>query len=294
MLLNKLGPLLGAIVLSQCVSSSVLPRKGDDPQGHKWINHDAVAAFPQSQSDGLTGDMELRFNPALWVSGGCDPYPAVDRDGNLGGGLKPTEGGRSGCDKGGLGQVYARRGRSQGHEGIMYTYYTPKVRWAKGAKNGHRHYWASVVIWVKREGCKVNDLTSIVPVGVSFTTDHEKWGTVTTKSGNVSYRAGGGGGAAIPTHAKLQIHDNAISPFKSADTEAMFERTLVSWTSLQASAQQALNEVQYEKTKVPFNDANFQPMLDAAYQGSLFTDSDTEEDCDSVGPPKFDDPATDF
>lgn len=83
MLLKSLSPLLGYLAVCQTVSASLLPRGGDDSGGHPWINHDAVVPFTQKASV-VGGSLELRFNPFLFVSGGCDPYPAVDAQGNLG------------------------------------------------------------------------------------------------------------------------------------------------------------------------------------------------------------------
>ncbi|KAJ0311224.1 uncharacterized protein N0V96_009037 [Colletotrichum fioriniae] len=205
-------------------------------------------------------------------------------------GLKPTGGGRSGCGTGGSGQVYARRGQSQGRNGIMYSYYTPKVRWADGKNNGHRHYWASVVVWVNRWGCEEEDITGIWPVGVSYTADHLNWGTPSTIS-DISFR-GASVGLDMATHPKMQIHDNVISAFKGADDENIIERTLISWESLPTLAKDALTDVQYEKTQVPFNDANFQAQMDAAYQERFFAGIPKVADCDPVEdrPPKVDTP----
>ncbi|GKT47527.1 uncharacterized protein ColSpa_07708 [Colletotrichum spaethianum] len=84
MLLKALRTLLGCgLVMFHAVLSSILPR-GDDPGGHNWIDHDKVVAFTQNASADFGGQVELRFNPYLYVAGGCDPYPAVDASGNLG------------------------------------------------------------------------------------------------------------------------------------------------------------------------------------------------------------------
>ncbi|KAH0422561.1 npp1 domain protein [Colletotrichum camelliae] len=239
MMLRNFQPLLGCLLLSRCVVSSILPRAGDDAGGHNWLDHDKIVPFTQNASPGFDGQLELRFNPNLYVSGGCDPYAAVDSSGNLGAGLKPTGGGRDGCGDGKGGQVYVRRGVSQGRVGIMYSYYFPKVRWAKGNDNGHRHYWASIVVWINRWGCDVDDATSAWPVGVSFTTDHLKWGVA--KAGDITFKSSGVG-VDMPTP-------------------------------------QALADVKYEKTEVPFVDANFQRQLDAAYQESFYGGLSDQQGC---------------
>ncbi|KAK1520772.1 NPP1 domain-containing protein [Colletotrichum costaricense] len=235
-----------------------------------WIDHDKVAALNEATSLGLEGQLQLRFNPELFVSGGCDPYPAVDAFGSLGAGLRPTGGGRSGCGNGGTGQVYVRRGSSQGRTAIMYSYYFPKVRWAKGNDNGHTHYWASIVVWVNRWGCEGDtDVSAVFPVGVSFTRDHTVWDTAQT--GDISYLES--------THPKMQIHDNAMSPFTGADGDKVFERTLVAWDALPDAAERALSLVEYEKTQVPFIDANFQTYLDAAYKESFYGALTDQQGC---------------
>ncbi|KXH69474.1 NPP1 domain-containing protein [Colletotrichum salicis] len=286
MLLKSLSSLLGCLALSQSVASSLLPREGDDSGGHTWINHDAVVPFTQKPSV-VGGSLELRFNPFLYVSGGCDPYPAVDAQGNLGAGLKPTGGGRSGCGDGGSAQVYVRRGESQGRKAIIYSYYMPKVRWAKGNNNGHRHYWASVVVWVNRFGCDDSDITSIWPVGISYTTDHLNWGSAS--AGEVSFRSSDVG-IDMATHPKIQIHDEAIAPFTGADGDKLFERTLISWDSLPAAAKQALKDVKYEKTQVPFTDEHFQAQIDAAYRDGFYAGVSKEPDCPSNDVPPADNP----
>ncbi|KAL0938161.1 npp1 domain protein [Colletotrichum truncatum] len=277
MLFKNVRLLLG-FLLWEGIASSLLPRGGDDSGGHEWIDHDKVVAFSQNASPGLEGQLELRFNPNLFVDGGCDPYPAVDANGNLGAGLKPTNGGRSGCDGGGTGQVYARRGDSQGRTAIMYSYYFPKVRWAGGDSGGHRHYWASIVVWIHRWGCKVEDATATWPVGISFTSDHLQWSTA--NAGEISFTSSTVG-VDMPTHPRMQIHDNAITPFVNGNANQVFERTLVGWQSLPNKAQQALNDVKYEKTETPVADDNFQTLLDAAYRESFYGGLLEEADCDA-------------
>ncbi|KAK1854916.1 npp1 domain-containing protein [Colletotrichum chrysophilum] len=168
-------------------------------------------------------------------------------------GLKPTGGGRSGCGDGKGGQVYVRRGISQGHVGILYSYYFPKARWAKGDNNGHRHYWASIVVWLNRWGCRVDDITSTWPISEV--------------------------GVDMPTHLQMQIHDIAIAPFTGASGDKVYSRVLVGWESLPKEALQALSNVKYEKTGVPFVEANFQRQLDAAYRESFYHGLSDQQDC---------------
>lgn len=74
------------LLLSDAVASIIQHRSSrDDSHGHPWIDHDKVVAFLQDSSDtAFAGGMERTYNPRLLVTGGCDPYPAVDAAGALG------------------------------------------------------------------------------------------------------------------------------------------------------------------------------------------------------------------
>ncbi|KAF4774738.1 NPP1 domain-containing protein [Colletotrichum scovillei] len=258
------------LLFSEAALAAILPRGGDDSGGHPWANHDMITPFKQDSSPGTDGRLERRFNPFLAVTGGCDPYPAVDASGALGAGLKPTGGGRSGCGNGGAGQVYARHGSSHGRDAIIYSYYFPKVRWGKGNDEGHRHYWASVVVWINRWGCNAEKPSSYRVVGISYTVDHLRWGT--TAVGDLKFRTS-------PTNPIVSIHDNAMAPFQDTDVSAASNRTLIAWSSLPSPARRALTDVKYEKTQVPFNDANIQGSLDGAYQQAFYNGLKDGQDC---------------
>ncbi|KAK1977511.1 necrosis inducing protein-domain-containing protein, partial [Colletotrichum cereale] len=239
----------------------------DNPGGHNWIDHDQVRAFQPSSTGDLPTQLALRFNPFLYVEGGCDVYPAVDDGGNLSGGLKPTpkDGRKDGCDKGGKGQVYARLGRSQNRTGIMYSYYTPKVRWGEGDDEGHRHYWTYAVVWLLEFGCSLNEFW---PTGLAFTRDHQSlaWSYTTP----LSYAVGN---TQMPTHPRIQLQDRAIEPFTGAEGDQLFERPLITWEALPPQAKAALNDVRYEHTTVPFSEDNFQGLIDAAYWAQFYSDA---------------------
>ncbi len=49
----------------------------------KRLAHDKVVEFPESVPEGLLGELYLRYQPLLEVFGGCLPFPAVDKDGNI-------------------------------------------------------------------------------------------------------------------------------------------------------------------------------------------------------------------
>ncbi|KAL3664374.1 hypothetical protein V7S43_010697 [Phytophthora oleae] len=82
----------------------------------------------------------------LKISDGCHPYPVVQADGSVSGGLKYS--GRSDGSCKGY-QVYARSAWHSDVWGIMYAWYFPKVADnVSRAIPGHRHYWEYAIIWI--------------------------------------------------------------------------------------------------------------------------------------------------
>ncbi|KAJ0384798.1 hypothetical protein COL922a_007629 [Colletotrichum nupharicola] len=122
----------------------------------------------------------------------------------------------------------------------MYAWYEPKVRWAKGNSNGHRHYWRNVVVWLTQNGCDFDNVAELEMAGNSYSIDVEAWDT--SISGKTIWTGGDG-----------------MSP-----------TPLIDWESLSQPARDALNGVIYEHTKVPFSDANIQGALDAAYNAAFY------------------------
>lgn len=85
------------------------------------IDHDAVVGFDEAVPDNSEGDLMLAYKPYLKVFNGCVPFPAVDADGNTGGGLEPTGGSSEDCDSS-TGQVYTRAATYGDYFAIMYSW----------------------------------------------------------------------------------------------------------------------------------------------------------------------------
>ncbi|RVL59627.1 hypothetical protein CN138_35845, partial [Sinorhizobium meliloti] len=106
------------------------------------IDHDKVQGFPDSTSGFLK-----TFQPFLKVYHGCVPFPAVDADGNVSGGLKPSGAMNGHCSRS-IGQVYVRAAIFGDRCGIMYAWYYPKEMNVDGPGNmGHRSGWQNIVVW---------------------------------------------------------------------------------------------------------------------------------------------------
>ncbi|GMF16198.1 unnamed protein product [Phytophthora lilii] len=111
------------------------------------IAHDAVVPFAQPTPNTTIQTVALQFKPQIYINNGCHPYPAVDKDGNTSGGLKPTGSQSAGCKGSGYGsQVYGRAVEYEGVYAFMYSWYMPKDETLDGV--GHRHDWENCVVWL--------------------------------------------------------------------------------------------------------------------------------------------------
>lgn len=154
---------IGIISASQVTASPTIPHSHITPWDHKGISATASLLQPR-----------VRFV-------GCDPYPSVNHEGKVSGGLRATGRARSGCHDGSKKQVHYRgkcftessrsfggiqvigrgkvgRGKVCAH---MYSYYFPKDVGLFGT--GHRHDWEDIIVWTRN----VNNQGERV-LGVSF------------------------------------------------------------------------------------------------------------------------------
>ncbi|KAF4553353.1 Hypothetical protein D9617_7g030800 [Elsinoe fawcettii] len=199
------------------------------------INHDAVVGFPQTVPNTALGQLYLRYKPFLQVQNGCVPYPAVDAQGNTGGGLA-TSGSSNGDCASSPGQVYARSGTSNGRFGIMYAWYFPKD--APGAGLGHRHDWESIVVWLSGS----TGTPSILGVSASAHGDFQK-----NTSPNLS-----GTSPLIRYYSTWPVnHQLGYTSTRGG------QQPLVAWESLTSAARTALTNTDFGSANVPFKDANF-------------------------------------
>ncbi|RLN71184.1 hypothetical protein BBJ29_009563, partial [Phytophthora kernoviae] len=114
------------------------------------INHDQVQPFAQPEPVSDAEKAAVKFKPQLKVSYGCEPYPAVDSNGSISGGLKQTGKPDGDCTGSELGsQVYSRSDWYKGKWAIMYAWYFPKARqFFYKYFYGHRHMWQWAVVWI--------------------------------------------------------------------------------------------------------------------------------------------------
>lgn len=126
------------------------------------IGHDEVVPFEQPAPTTLTDKVGVKFKPQIHISGGCHPYPAVDKDGNTGGGLKPSgssSGGCKGSDHGS--QIYGRAKWYSDKWAIVYAWYFPKN--GSGIGTGSRHWWLEMVVWIDNPAFENPTILAVTP-----------------------------------------------------------------------------------------------------------------------------------
>ncbi|KAI9155615.1 necrosis inducing protein [Paramyrothecium foliicola] len=206
------------------------------------INHDAVAGFGQSVPSGAIGNAFLRFKPWLRVEGGCVPFPAVDGQGNTGGGLQSSGGGSSGCSSS-PGQVYVRGAQQGSRYGIMYSWYFPK----DSGLVGHRHDWEAIVVWIDNP-----QLANPRILGLS-TSAHGDFDTITSNfplDGN---------------RPKIRYYTRGFTNYELGTTGTRGgEQPLIAWDNLPAAARTALQNTNFGSANVPMKDGNFASNLQKA------------------------------
>ncbi|KAG3246888.1 hypothetical protein PI124_g8416 [Phytophthora idaei] len=82
------------------------------------INHDQVQPFPEQEPTTDSEKSAVKYKPQLHVSDGCHPYPAVQANGEISGGLKWSGKPDGDCADG-----------------------------ASLLESGHRHLWSFVIVW---------------------------------------------------------------------------------------------------------------------------------------------------
>ncbi|KAK1621436.1 hypothetical protein BDP81DRAFT_456232 [Colletotrichum phormii] len=157
----------------------------------------------------------------------------------------------------------------------MHIYYLPKVM---GSDEQHRHHWLTAVVWLAYDKCP-DELRNFSPRGISYSTSP---GAFDTKRTNTLYVAKNGAGPA--THPVVTYDAGQILFPSDVGPNGALSPPLIGWGRLPQLAKDQFNGIQYEHTKVPFSDANFQSYLDAAYDDAFFVGVSDVMDCQSSSP----------
>ncbi|KAL7681172.1 putative necrosis inducing protein [Plasmopara halstedii] len=113
---------------------------------HK-VQYNEIEPLPVVARDSLINSIALNFQPMLFVSSGCHPYPAVDKHGYISNGLGVSHLFTDCMDSPKGSQVYGRAFEFKGHLAIMYTWYFPRDFMSAPFYIGHRHGWEHAIFW---------------------------------------------------------------------------------------------------------------------------------------------------
>nr|AUD40038.1 Nep1-like protein Pc129485 [Phytophthora capsici] len=228
------------------------------------IGHDQVRPFPQPKPVTVSDKAAVKFKPQLKIADGCHPYPAVQKDGSITGGLKwsgPQDGECTGSKLGS--QIYARSAWVNDVWAIMYAWYFPKGRGAVPLPLitrlfGHRHNWEYVIVWIDNPKSKNSTILGVsmsAAVGYASQTPPE-----------AMYVDG--------DSVKLEYYYNHLLGSTSLQlTEDTGEfQDLITWDELSKLARYSLNHTDWDETlfdlaglKMPLKDGVFQELLDKAW-----------------------------
>ncbi|OWZ06375.1 hypothetical protein PHMEG_00021377 [Phytophthora megakarya] len=222
-------------------------------------DHDKVQPFPQPEPTTVSEKAAILFKPQLITPPVvCVPFPAVNADGGISGGLKKT-GFNGGCKHAPLGsQIYGRTGWYKDQWAIMYAWYFPKSFGASGFPSA-RHGWQSVVVWIDNPAAEKPNI-----VGVSMSTRDSKY--IKTTNLRSGYFVDPIGGQLSDTSLRFEYTvgiEASLSMF-FAKTDGQYQ-DLIMWEQLTDNARAALNDINnFGKGEVPFNDGNYENALSRA------------------------------
>ncbi|KAG6587076.1 necrosis inducing-like protein NPP1 type [Phytophthora cinnamomi] len=232
------------------------------------IGHDKVQPFAQPEPTTISEKAAVKFKPSLHIKKACHPYPAVNAAGETSGGLKGS-GERDGdCKESPLGsQVYGRAVWFKDLWAIMYAWYFPKVvYYGVWSKNGHRHNWASAVVWLDNpavETPKILAVSASKPNGrYRFLKNGpqvcDRWSCTPLFTDVIN-------GSSVMLAYEEDYDGDGNSVTLNTDRSKGEFQDLIMWEQMTDEARNALSQTNFgEKAKVPFIDVNFNASLEAA------------------------------
>jgi len=204
--------------------------------------------------------LEKYYQPRLAIGDkGCDPYPAVDSNGNVSAGLYPS-GPSNGQCTGSIGQVYSRYATYANLCAIMYSWFMPKDMPPSGI-GGHRYEWEGIVVWL--DSCHVG--ARIVSINYSM---HGGWSVNNappTWTGSYGY-TGFGVHPLVYYHSPNKLLDHHPDPtWRQGGTQP-----LSGWDYLPAPAKNAINNFNFGAATPPLKDGGtFLHNLQAAHAATV-------------------------
>lgn len=212
------------------------------------IGHDDMPVWQEPAPANNVQALAVRFKPLLNVAGGCQPYPAVDPEGNTGDGLSLWGTPSQGCSDKSRAQVYSRSSWYKDAYAIMYSWYMPKD--SPSPILGHRHDWENILVWLDSDNIA---MAKVIAVAASAHGDYFKSYPINPNylhegiSAKIQYKA-----------SWPQNHATALT------TSVGAKQPLIQWEQMTPAAQFALETTDFGSAHVPFR-SSFQSYLDECY-----------------------------
>ncbi|GME65692.1 putative necrosis- and ethylene-inducing protein 1 precursor protein [Neofusicoccum parvum] len=239
MLFNTVVSLLAT---ASCIAGAPLEARG-------VVNHDSLNPWAESVRGGGEGAGIRKFEPLLHIAHGCQPYTAVNANGDTSGGLQDTGSSTGGCRDTGKGQTYVRAAWHKGRYGIMYAWYFPKDMPNSGVSAGaHRHDWENVVVWLN------NPAVANPTVIGAAASGHGSYKKVSGLPQNQNGRPLVEYFTNFPTNHELQFKSTVGRDYPMLD-----------WDTMTPAARTALQNTNFGSANVPFKDGSFTSNLDKAW-----------------------------
>ncbi|KAG2812532.1 hypothetical protein PC116_g19304 [Phytophthora cactorum] len=225
------------------------------------IGHNQVRPFPEPEPVTFSQKAAVKYKPQLKIEDGCHPYPAVQKDGSISGGLKwsgPQDGECTGSKLGS--QIYARSKWVNDVWATVYAWYFPKGRGVMPVPLlfGHRHNWEYAIVWIDNP-----ELENTTILGVSMSASV---GYASQTPPDAKYVDG--------NSVKLEYYYNHFLGSTSVQlTEDSGEyQDLITWDELSKLAQYSLNHTDWDETlfnlaglRMPLKDGVFEELLNKAW-----------------------------
>ncbi|KAF5657765.1 NPP1 domain-containing protein [Fusarium circinatum] len=215
------------------------------------VNHDSLNPVKKTIEGGAIGAAIDRWQPLFHIADGCQPYTAVDTNGNVSGGFQDSGSKTGGCKDTTKGHTYARAAMHNGKLAIMYAWYWPKDQPAHGnLVSGHRHDWENLVVFINNYQSPGATLYAAAASGHG---DYKK-----TKN---PWRSGNNAMAEYCT----SLGKNHELQFKTSPGRTYW---IYEWAAMTPAARQGLITGPSGDPKKPWGSANV-PFIDASFGNNL-------------------------
>ena len=217
------------------------------PWKEKTVELKRVRPFRQPESMALIDLVGVMFKPQVYVSEGCNSYPAVNSAGETTSGrsLEGTTDIR--CKKSKhYSQVYGRCTWHRNKWAIMYAWHFPRYE-----PNALRHDWEHVVVWLDNPAAPNRTLEA---VSVWDDEKREYTKAVPPESEFVD-------GSSV----KLELEKGVSTRTLRLTSRPGQFQSLVTWDQLPNNTRRALNAVVWGTMRMPLSESRFTFTLDNAW-----------------------------